>query len=270
MGARQGFLTLGRLAFAVAAWAVMCAALGAGPARSAEPKAVLDGDMKPALRSEILGAIGDTDRPISNRFEARRRAREAGEDAIAVLRAEGYYAYDVEPDVTEADPPRPVVKVAPGKRFVIADPTIEWVGSPPTAEVQQAGEAVMGLANGQAGRAADVIGAEGRIVAAVQKRGYADVVTAPRVVTVDHADGTVRPDFKIVAATGFSPDQIAFVGDDLFDIPILERVGFSATVPHAVDPVKERVHYITEFEGGDGAVREVSDAIRRAQGHGPY
>jgi translocation and assembly module TamA len=199
MGARQGFLTLRRLAFAVAASAVTCVNLGAGPAYAAEPKAVLEGEMKSALRTEILGAIGDTDRPISNRFEARRRAREAGEDAIAVLRAEGYYAYDVEPDVTEADPPRPVVKVVPGKRFVIADPTIEWVGSPPAAGVQQAGEAVMGLANGQAGRAADVIGAEGRIVAAVQKRGYADVATAPRVVTVDHADGTVRPDFKIVA-----------------------------------------------------------------------
>lgn len=75
---------------------------------------------------------------------------------------------------------------------------------------------------------------------------------------------------KIIASTGFTPDQIAFVGDDLFDIPVLERVGFSATVPHAVNPVKERVHYITEFGGGAGAVREVADAIRTAQGHGPY
>ncbi|MBS1963989.1 MAG: HAD hydrolase family protein [Bdellovibrionales bacterium] len=75
---------------------------------------------------------------------------------------------------------------------------------------------------------------------------------------------------KIVAATGLKPDEIAFVGDDLFDIPVLERVGFSATVPHAVNPVKERVHYITETEGGAGAVREVADAIRKAQGHGPY
>lgn len=75
---------------------------------------------------------------------------------------------------------------------------------------------------------------------------------------------------KILAATGFKSEEIAFVGDDLFDIPVLERVGFSATVPHAVDPVKERVHYITEFAGGDGAVREIADAIRKAQGHGPY
>lgn len=75
---------------------------------------------------------------------------------------------------------------------------------------------------------------------------------------------------KIVAASGLKPDQIAFMGDELFDIPVLEKVGFSATVPHAVDPVKERVHYITQHEGGWGAVREVADAIRKAQGHGPY
>ncbi len=75
---------------------------------------------------------------------------------------------------------------------------------------------------------------------------------------------------KIVAATKLSLDEIAFVGDDLFDIPVLEKVGFSATVPHAVEPVKERVHYITVEAGGFGAVREVADAIRKAQGHGPY
>ncbi len=75
---------------------------------------------------------------------------------------------------------------------------------------------------------------------------------------------------KIIAATGFKPEELAFIGDDLFDIPVLERVGFSATVPHAVDPVKERVHYITQNDGGSGAVREIADAIRIAQGHGPY
>lgn len=75
---------------------------------------------------------------------------------------------------------------------------------------------------------------------------------------------------KITAATGLKPEQMAFMGDDLFDIPVIERVGFSATVPHAVDPVKARVHYVTETPGGRGAVREVADAIRKAQGLGPY
>lgn len=75
---------------------------------------------------------------------------------------------------------------------------------------------------------------------------------------------------KIIESTKLSTDQMAFMGDDLFDIPVIERVGFSATVPHAVDPVKARVHYVTETPGGWGAVREVADAIRKAQGLGPY
>ncbi|RYZ71980.1 MAG: hypothetical protein EOP09_03875 [Proteobacteria bacterium] len=70
---------------------------------------------------------------------------------------------------------------------------------------------------------------------------------------------------KIIVATGLKSDEIAFIGDELFDMPVLEAVGFSATVPHAVDEVKEVVNYITESEGGFGAVREIADAIRKAR-----
>jgi translocation and assembly module TamA len=184
---------VGRAAVAFAA----LAALYAHEARAAAPRAVIEGEMDADLRQAIGRAVGETDKPIANRFEARRRAREAGENAILVLRSEGYYAHEVEPDVGEGEPPRPVVKVTPGPRFGIAEPKVEWIAPEPIPEVRQAGEAVMGLANGQPGRAADVIGAEGRIVAAVQKRGYADVVAGTREVIVDHADQTVRPTFKI-------------------------------------------------------------------------
>ena len=71
-------------------------------------------------------------------------------------------------------------------------------------------------------------------------------------------------------ATGLNPAQMAYVGDDLFDIPVLEQVGFAATVPHAVEAVRKRAHYITTAPGGAGAVREIADAIRQAQGLGPY
>lgn len=71
---------------------------------------------------------------------------------------------------------------------------------------------------------------------------------------------------KIRVATGFTFEQMAFMGDDLFDIPVIERVGFSATVPHAVEEVKAKANYITETHGGWGAVREIADAIRKAQG----
>ncbi len=60
--------------------------------------------------------------------------------------------------------------------------------------------------------------------------------------------------------------QCGYMGDDLVDLPVLIRAGFAATVPEAVDAVKERSHYVTSRGGGRGAVREICDMILRAQG----
>lgn len=68
---------------------------------------------------------------------------------------------------------------------------------------------------------------------------------------------------KIIKATGYTTEQLAFMGDELFDIPVLEQVGFAATVPHAVPEVKESSHYVTVEQGGSGAIREVADMIRK-------
>src|SRR5690606_13136214 len=110
---------VGRWVFAVAASAALCA-LAASPVRAEEPKARIEGDIDRQLREAIARAIGETDNPPQNRFEARRRARDAAQDVIAVLRSEGYYAYEVEPDVSETEPPRSVVRVTPGERFTLA------------------------------------------------------------------------------------------------------------------------------------------------------
>jgi translocation and assembly module TamA len=66
-----------------------------------------------------------------------------------------------------------------------------------------------GRANGQAGRAADILGAEGRVDRGkCSKRGYADVAGEPREVIVDHADHSVRPTFRIVSpATWCKPGR---------------------------------------------------------------
>ena len=66
----------------------------------------------------------------------------------------------------------------------------------------------------------------------------------------------------VAGALGLQPDEAAFMGDELVDIPLLMHVGFSATVPDAVDEVKAVVHYVTRRPGGDGAVRELCDLIR--------
>lgn len=70
---------------------------------------------------------------------------------------------------------------------------------------------------------------------------------------------------KIKTAINAKDEEIGFVGDELFDIPVLKLAGFSATVPHAVHEVKEVVHYIASAAGGDGAVREIADMIRYAK-----
>jgi translocation and assembly module TamA len=179
--------------------AAACAtAIGAGPAR-AEPRALIEGQLDPDLRAAILRAIGDTDRPIQNRFEARRRANGAAEDAIAVLRSEGYYAYVVEPDVGEGDTPRPVVRITPGPRFLLGQARIDWVGAPPDAAAAAASQLALAITPGAPGRAAEVVSAEGRAVAALQKLGYADAKADPRQVVVDHATKTVSPDYRLEA-----------------------------------------------------------------------
>lgn len=61
-------------------------------------------------------------------------------------------------------------------------------------------------------------------------------------------------------------ENIAFVGDDIVDIPLLKRVGFSVAVADASEDVKKCVDYITKRTGGDGAVREVCELILRAHG----
>jgi 3-deoxy-D-manno-octulosonate 8-phosphate phosphatase (KDO 8-P phosphatase) len=68
---------------------------------------------------------------------------------------------------------------------------------------------------------------------------------------------------------GFAADQCAHIGDDLPDLPVLAACGLAVTVPHAPAQVRAQAHYVTERDGGSGAVRELADLILAAQGHAP-
>jgi 3-deoxy-D-manno-octulosonate 8-phosphate phosphatase (KDO 8-P phosphatase) len=61
-------------------------------------------------------------------------------------------------------------------------------------------------------------------------------------------------------------EEIAFVGDDLVDLPVLQRVGFAATVPNGVAEAKAVAHYTTQRRGGEGAVREIVEMLLKARG----
>jgi 3-deoxy-D-manno-octulosonate 8-phosphate phosphatase (KDO 8-P phosphatase) len=71
---------------------------------------------------------------------------------------------------------------------------------------------------------------------------------------------------EILQITGATPSEVAYVGDDLPDIPVLERVGLAVAVANAVPEVKKVAHFVTLRSGGEGAIREVIELIVKAQG----
>lgn len=70
----------------------------------------------------------------------------------------------------------------------------------------------------------------------------------------------------LVAKLNISPEQAAFMGDDVVDVPPMLRCGLALSVPAAPDSVKARAHYVTQRQAGHGAVREVCELIMQAQG----
>lgn len=71
---------------------------------------------------------------------------------------------------------------------------------------------------------------------------------------------------EILAAGGLGPEQTAYMGDDIVDLPVLRRAGFSVTVCDAHSEVLRTVDLVTQNPGGRGAVREVCEMILKAQG----
>ena len=82
-------------------------------------------------------------------------------------------------------------------------------------------------------------------------------------------DGVRRKDKvldDITARTGIPKDAMAFMGDDLPDLPVMKRVGLAVAVGDAHEIIRRKAHIITSAPGGKGAVREISEAILKAQG----
>lgn len=71
---------------------------------------------------------------------------------------------------------------------------------------------------------------------------------------------------KLLEELSLEPQETAFIGDDVTDLPVLRYAGFAATVANAVDEVKQIADYVTTIPGGKGAVREVIEHILKASG----
>ncbi|MEE8349104.1 MAG: HAD-IIIA family hydrolase [Acidobacteriota bacterium] len=71
---------------------------------------------------------------------------------------------------------------------------------------------------------------------------------------------------SILSENQLEASQVAYMGDDLPDLSVLKRVGFSAAPANAEEAVRASVDYVTQRRGGEGAVREVVDLLLKATG----
>jgi 3-deoxy-D-manno-octulosonate 8-phosphate phosphatase (KDO 8-P phosphatase) len=76
----------------------------------------------------------------------------------------------------------------------------------------------------------------------------------------------LSPFEEVLASTGLDASQVAFMGDDIIDLPIIRRVGFAAAPCDAVDEVLIAVQFTSRNRGGWGAVRELCDLLLKGMG----
>jgi len=71
---------------------------------------------------------------------------------------------------------------------------------------------------------------------------------------------------QLLTELNLTPDQVAVMGDDVVDIPLMQRTGAGFTVPEAPEEVRREADYVTRYAGGKGAAREIVEIILKAQG----
>ncbi len=76
----------------------------------------------------------------------------------------------------------------------------------------------------------------------------------------------IPPYEEILKKAGVPESAVAFLGDDLPDLPVMRRVGLAVAVGNAAIEVKRAAHYVTKAHGGEGAARELVELILKAKG----
>ena len=102
----------------------------------------------------------------------------------------------------------------------------------------------------------------GRTSSAVERRAQDLEMAYVR----QYAKDKVKALEEILALAHVTLHECAFIGDDLADIPVMDRVELAFAVADAAPETKHAAHFVTEQKGGHGAVREVTDLILKAQG----
>ena len=104
----------------------------------------------------------------------------------------------------------------------------------------------------------------------ITKRISETVALRARDLKLDHAYQGIQDKLtvfeEILTKEALRPEQAAYVGDDVIDLPVMRNCGLGVAVANARAEVKDEAHYITEHRGGDGALRDVVEYILKAQG----
>ncbi|MDY0309904.1 MAG: HAD hydrolase family protein [Castellaniella sp.] len=98
---------------------------------------------------------------------------------------------------------------------------------------------------------------------AITARRAAELGISPALQGIHDKVTTVE---ELAREAGLSLQAVGYMGDDIIDLPVLQRVGFAASVPNAPLYVSQAAHWTSTLRGGSGAVRECCDLILAAQG----
>lgn len=80
------------------------------------------------------------------------------------------------------------------------------------------------------------------------------------------AKDKILPFNDILEKLALTPEEVAYVGDDIVDLPVMRKVGFAATVADAVDDVKPYADMVSKRSGGRGGVREICEFLLKESG----
>ncbi|HEX8136555.1 MAG TPA: HAD hydrolase family protein [Pyrinomonadaceae bacterium] len=103
----------------------------------------------------------------------------------------------------------------------------------------------------------------GRTSSAVSRRARELGVTYLRQGALDK----IKDFEELLKEAELEESEVAFIGDDVVDIPLMERAELAIAVADATRETRQAAHYVTQLPGGYGAVREVTEIILKAQGH---
>jgi len=184
-------------------------------------------------------------------LEALRQARQTGRIAQDALNNRGYFAAKVEAAVQAGPPPRPALRIAPGRQFRLSDITVSFAEERPAAAVIDAVRAAIPLTRGDIALPERVIASEGEILSALRQAGYGDVQMAGRDVRGDRSAATLAVNYRVIAGPQIAFANVRFPDDirtrsDYLDrfVPFTRGDRYS---PDALDTLNERLAGTRQF-----------------------